>query len=120
MNPRVRLTTPSPCTSLPIPVWQALSTTNGLLALAPLALYPNPAHGQFVVVVPAELRPTTALQPTALRLYNALGQLVLEQPARRIPASGELTVDVAQLPAGIYTLRLNLVTGLKSCNVVIY
>ena len=96
---------------------QALATTAGLPAAAGLTLYPNPAHGHFTVIVPLELRKLAGQAP--LRLYNALGQLVLEQPCR-LAATGELTVDVANMPAGIYTLRLLLADGVKSCNVAIY
>jgi hypothetical protein len=73
-----------------------------------VTIYPNPAHDQFVVQVPAALRPVAATTP--LRLYNAMGQLVLEQPLL-LSAAGELTVSVAQLPPGLYTLHLALRTG---------
>ncbi|MBF9236173.1 VCBS repeat-containing protein [Hymenobacter sp. BT683] len=97
---------------------------NGLLlaatAVTPtgpqVTLYPNPAPGRFAVAVPAELRPITARAP--LRLYNAVGQLVLEQPWQ-LSASGELTVDATRLPAGVYTLRLELKNGPASYKVVL-
>ncbi|HET9501934.1 MAG TPA: FG-GAP-like repeat-containing protein [Hymenobacter sp.] len=80
-------------------------------------LYPNPAHGQFVVAVPAALRPVGAAGP--LQLYNSIGQLVLEQPFQ-LTAAGEAVVPVAQLPAGIYTLHLALRTGVSTYKVAIY
>jgi hypothetical protein len=84
---------------------------------APLVtVYPNPAHGQFVVAVPARLR--SAAAGTPLRLYNAVGQLVLEQPLQ-LSAKGELTVDVAHLLPGLYTLHLPLRDGPATYKVVL-
>jgi hypothetical protein len=80
-------------------------------------LYPNPAHGQFVVAVPAALRPIGAAVP--LQLYNSVGQLVLEQPLQ-LTAAGEVAVPVAQLPAGVYTLHLTLSTGVSTYKVAVY
>jgi len=85
---------------------------------APVLLYPNPAHGQFVVAVPAALRPA-ASAGHLLQLHNALGQLVLEQPLR-LSASGEQAVDVASLPAGLYTLRLPLSNGPATYKISVY
>ena len=95
----------------------ALATTPASFAAAGLAVYPNPAHAHFTVSVPPGLRQLAAQAP--LRLYNALGQLVLEQ-ASRVSAAGELTVDVQRLPAGVYTLRLLLGNELRACRVVVY
>lgn len=98
---------------------KALATSPAAAALAPpVSVYPNPAHGQFGVVVPPALRPAAG-QATRLRLTNALGQLVLEQPLR-LSASGELTVNVAALAAGLYTLRLDLGTGPATCKVSVF
>ena len=79
-----------------------------------IKVYPNPALGRFTVVVPQELRPAT---PTPLRLYNVLGQLVLEQSWQ--PAGGEQTVEVAHLPPGLYSLRLVLRDGPATFKVVL-
>ena len=81
-----------------------------------VSVYPNPAHGQFVVVVPAALRPTAA---GTVQLVNALGQLVHEQPLR-LSASGELVVAVAHLPPGLYTLHLPLRSGRSVCKISLY
>jgi hypothetical protein len=97
---------------------QILATAAGRPTASPVVLYPNPAHGQFAVVVPAELRPA-ALGAAPLRLYNSVGQLVLEQPVQ-FSASGELTVDVARLPTGMYTLRLALKNGVVSYKVTLF
>jgi hypothetical protein len=84
---------------------QLLASRPGAGAAGRATLYPNPAHGQFRVLVPAELRAGAGSAP--VRLYNALGQAVLEQPFR-LSAAGELTVSVAHLAAGLYTLHLPL------------
>jgi len=94
-----------------------LATTAAQPGLPSVEVYPNPAHGQFVVQVPAALRLAAATAP--LRLYNAMGQLVLEQPLR-LSAEGELTVSVAQLPPGIYTLHLALRTGNSTYKLAVY
>lgn len=62
-----------------------------------LQVAPNPsADGRFRVRVPAG--------PTArLRVRDALGRLVLEQPA---PAAAETTLDLSRCRAGLYTLEL--------------
>ncbi|MET4074605.1 FG-GAP-like repeat-containing protein [Hymenobacter sp. UYCo722] len=87
----------------------SLATASARPATAAVALYPNPAHEQFRLVVPAALRPATATA-LPLRLYNALGQLVRTQPVS-LSASGEAVVHVGQLPAGLYTLHVGLQSG---------
>ena len=82
-----------------------LSTASSQAAAA-LTLYPNPAHGQFTLrLAPALWQAAAAASP--LRLYNALGQLVLAQ-ALRLTAAGMATIGVAHLPPGIYALRLQV------------
>ncbi|RYY10747.1 MAG: T9SS type A sorting domain-containing protein [Cytophagaceae bacterium] len=94
-----------------------LATRTAQPGLPGVEVYPNPAHGQFVVKVSAALRPAASATP--LRLYNAVGQLVLEQPLQ-LSAAGEVAVSVAQLPAGIYTVRLALSTGVATYRVAVY
>lgn len=86
-------------------------------ATAAVMLYPNPTHGQFAVMVPAELRPNFVRTP--LRLYNSVGQLVLEQ-FWQPSASSEILVDATRLPTGIYTLRLELNHGLASYKLILH
>jgi len=88
----------------------ALATAPGLVA-AEVALYPNPAHSQFTVTVPA-LAGASGMQA---ELLNALGQVV-----RRHTATGtSLTVDAAGLAAGVYTLRLHVGSGTVAKRVVL-
>jgi hypothetical protein len=98
---------------------QALGTTAATPGVPGATVYPNPARGQLVVAVPAELRPAATAAPTPLRLYNSVGQLVLEQPLQ-LTAAGEVKVSVAQLPAGIYTLHLVLRNGVSTHRVAVY
>jgi hypothetical protein len=78
-----------------------LATAPAALA-AQVLLYPNPAHGSFVVVLPG-LTGTSTVQA---ELFNALGQVV-RQKQYALSASGTtLTVPTTGLAAGMYTLRL--------------
>ena len=95
----------------------SLATASARRATAAVALYPNPAHEQFRLVVPVALRPATSTA-LPLRLYNALGQLVQAQPVT-LSASGEAMVNVGQLPAGLYTLHVQLQSGPVVLRVVI-
>jgi hypothetical protein len=86
----------------------SLRFTAGALATAPaltaaqVALYPNPAHARFAVLMPG----VAGAAAVRAELVNSLGQVVRRQAAA-LPASGAtLTVETAELAAGVYTLRL--------------
>ncbi|MCC2548037.1 T9SS type A sorting domain-containing protein [Hymenobacter sp. BT175] len=73
----------------------ALSTASQVLSQQ-VQLYPNPAHGQFRVLLPA------SVASAQLTLLNALGQTV-----RTLNATGTSTlVDASGLAQGVYTLRV--------------
>ncbi|WP_233636034.1 FG-GAP-like repeat-containing protein [Hymenobacter setariae] len=95
----------------------ALATTAAVPASL-VTLYPNPAHGQFVLAVPASMR-AAAATASPLRLYNGIGQLVLEQPMH-LSANGEQTLDIAALPAGMYHLCLPLNGHISSYKLLVY
>ena len=79
----------------------ALATAAEVLATN-VTLYPNPARHTAAVLVPA-VAGATQVQ---LTLLNVLGQVVLARTAA-LPATGAaLTLDVAGLARGVYTLRL--------------
>jgi hypothetical protein len=79
----------------------ALATATALTA-AQVELFPNPAHARFAVLMPG-VAGAAAVQA---ELVNSLGQVVRRQMAA-LPASGAtLTVETAELAAGVYTLRL--------------
>jgi hypothetical protein len=68
------------------------------LAAAEVALYPNPAHNAFTVLVPA-VATATSLHAD---LLNALGQVVRRQDATPTASGTHLNVDAANLtPASI-------------------
>lgn len=76
-------------------------------AVAPAAavgLWPNPAHGTVHVEL-SEAAPA----PVQLRLHDALGRVVWAQPV----AAGTtvVRVPVADLPPGVYTVRLGTATA---------
>ncbi len=63
-----------------------------------LFIYPNPSSG----IIQISLSPVQG--EATCRLYNAVGQTVLEQ---QIPAgTGRLSLDISTLPRGWYVLRL--------------
>jgi len=85
---------------------------------AQVHLFPNPAHEQFTIVVPVELRPAAGTL-AQVQLYNTIGQQVLEQ-RMALDATGSMQVNVAHLPAGIYTLHLPLGGQVTTLKLVVY
>jgi hypothetical protein len=78
-----------------------LATAPALTA-AEVTLFPNPAHAQFSVLVPA-VAGATRVQAT---LLNALGQVVRRQSAASSAQGTRLEFETGNLAAGVYTLRL--------------
>jgi hypothetical protein len=76
------------------------ATRNETLA-ATVGLYPNPAHGSFVLAVPAG-----PLHAATATLHNALGQVVQARQLRLPAAGGTAEFDVHGLAAGVYSLTL--------------
>lgn len=72
------------------------------LAAGQLELYPSPAHGAFVLRLPA-LAAGTAVQ---VSLLNSLGQQLRSQCLTAAGGQTQLTVEVAALAAGLYTVRV--------------
>ena len=87
--------------------------TNAPLATAPAALaamvtlYPNPAHGTAMLLLPATLRGQSASQ---VEIFNTLGQSVLR---RTVAAGGsdQVELPLSSLASGIYTVRATTATG---------
>lgn len=72
------------------------------LQAASVQVYPNPAHQQFTVQLPA----VPGARQVQATLLNALGQEVRRHTAA-LPAAGlQLPIDVRGLKAGVYVLRL--------------
>ncbi|MCB2377582.1 T9SS type A sorting domain-containing protein, partial [Hymenobacter sp. BT635] len=91
-----------------------LSAQNGFTA-ASVSVYPNPAHQQFTLRLPAV---SGAAQATVV-LYNVLGKSVRETTLP-LPAGGaQTTLDVQNLPVGVYVLRVQAGTAIITKQVVV-
>ena len=90
--------------------------TAGLRPAESVAVHPNPAHGQFTVVVP----PVAGAATVQLTLLNMLGQTVGQQQAL-LPAgrTQQVQMDCAWLPVGVYLLRLQAGPYLETRRVVV-
>ncbi|WP_177204848.1 FG-GAP-like repeat-containing protein [Hymenobacter arizonensis] len=90
---------------------RSLATATGTRApqLAGVEAYPNPATTQLTVARPAALR-----GPLTASLFDALGREVRRAEVAA-PAS---TVSVADLPRGVYVLRLAAPAGVSSQRIV--
>ena len=87
----------------------------GPLSAADVAVYPNPNHGSFRVLLPAVPGATQA-QAT---LLNALGQQVWQRPVALSPAGTSFAVEAASLARGVYTLRVQAGTSTVARRVVV-
>ncbi len=94
---------------------QTALATVPVLTAELVSVYPNPAHGSFAVLVPGVAQATSV----QAELLNTLGQAVRRQSAA-LPAAGTtLTVETANLAAGVYTLRLTAGATVLAKRVVI-
>jgi hypothetical protein len=64
-------------------------------------IYPNPTGGNFFIELPSA-------KNTLLDLYNTQGQLVLSQKKMTQLADNQYEANVADLPKGIYILKMKL------------
>jgi hypothetical protein len=94
------------CASLPSAPLLVNSSVKPLAGSA-LSVYPNPTVDGNVSV---ELRGYS--KATELRVYNAVGQQVLERTLPGQPGVQTATLDLRQLPAGVYILRARTEGGL--------
>ncbi|HEX8425244.1 endonuclease [Hymenobacter sp.] len=79
------------------------STTKNISLNTGIAVYPNPAATTVQVKIPG-LR---GQHSADIRLYNALGQLVLAQ-ARQLTGADTATLNVQKLPTGLYSVRVTV------------
>ncbi|WP_167856680.1 FG-GAP-like repeat-containing protein [Hymenobacter aquaticus] len=82
---------------------------------AATGVYPNPAHGSFLVQLPKVAQGGTA----ELVLLNALGQQVHQQAAALSAVGSSATVRVPALAAGVYVLQVRLGTEVISKRIVL-
>ncbi|MBC8085310.1 MAG: T9SS type A sorting domain-containing protein, partial [Hymenobacter sp.] len=85
---------------------RVLATTSNQLS-GQVSIYPNPAHSQVAVQLPA----TLSGQPVRATLLNSLGQ-VMVQSSLPGSAGAVRTMPLPALATGIYTLRLQTSAGL--------
>ena len=93
------LTNPNPNTTLGFLAAltdPTLTATAAGRTLAPVQLFPNPAHRTATLRLPA------GTAPAPLTLTDALGRAVRRYP---VPAGPEAALDLQGLPAGLYLLR---------------
>ena len=83
-----------------------LANVNAGLA-AQVQLFPNPAHGTFALLLPAGL----GQAPVAVRMTNALGQLVSERTVAMTAAGASVQVNVSALAPGVYSVHLSSAHG---------
>ncbi|GAB3578422.1 T9SS type A sorting domain-containing protein [Hymenobacter daeguensis] len=79
------------------------------------SLAPNPAAGRTTLFV-------TLARPETVRVevLDAVGRRVLDRPAQHMTAGAqELTLDLGQRPAGLYTVRLSTSQGTRTSKLTI-
>ena len=76
-----------------------VSTNEGIIEVRPYAYYPNPAKEQL------HMQFSPDVQPAQLELYDLQGRLVSAQN------KAFESIDMSQLPAGTYTMRVTLEDG---------
>jgi len=78
-------------------------------------LFPNPAHGGFTLLLPAEL----GQQAVVVQVLNQLGQQVAARTVPMTAAGASTGFDTSVLAPGIYSLRLMSAKGLVVKRVVV-
>ena len=78
------------------------TATNSAALASLVQLYPNPAHGSFTLLLPAEMGRVAV----TAKLFNQLGQLVAERALPITAAGASAQFDVSGLAPGVYSLRL--------------
>jgi len=76
-----------------------VGTSEGSIEVRPYAFYPNPVKEQLLMQFSPDV------QPKQIELYDLLGRLV------RTQGNAFESIDMGQLPAGTYTMRVTLENG---------
>ncbi|SMB79650.1 FG-GAP repeat protein [Hymenobacter roseosalivarius DSM 11622] len=94
-----------------------LSVLASQSAVTPVSVtvFPNPAQEQFTVVLPA----VSGKQLAEVQLYTLVGQRVRESQVKLGVAQTHTSVPVADLPVGVYVLRIYIGDALVTKQVVI-
>jgi hypothetical protein len=85
-----------------------LAATSGKKLEGGLTLFPNPVSAGKLTIVLAGVETRSAIQ---VQIISSLGQIVKNKTLNPFTASTEYTFSVDDLPAGIYTLRLQTAEG---------
>jgi hypothetical protein len=72
-------------------------------------IYPNPAKDDFITIKLQDL------QASDLLIYNTLGQLIKSAPV----TADQMTLSIAELPAGIYQLQIQTAEGMAVKRLVV-
>ncbi|WP_460501099.1 T9SS type A sorting domain-containing protein, partial [Hymenobacter agri] len=85
------------------------------LAGGNLSVFPNPAHRAFTLSLPA----LGSVRTARVELLNALGQVVSTRVLTLNPAGTRSTLDVTDLPTGLYVVRVQAGTETATTRLVI-
>ncbi len=86
---------------------------NGTVA-ASMFITPNPAQDEVTITVNADANSAVTLVAT-----DALGQVVLQRSVGLAKGANRVSVDVNDLPSGIYLLSLRMMNATHGCRLVI-
>jgi hypothetical protein len=112
-NVRLTVSTPFGCSNSSQQIIHIVSTGTQEGEAPMLHVFPNPADERVVLVLPDNFTGSNRL-----RVVNALGQTVVD---REMPASGkQMTLDVAELPAGAYGISVESAGKRAVARVVIH
>lgn len=89
-------------------------SSNEFATLSKLRVYPNPAN-QYVII---ELNSSIS-QSTLVELLSINGRVVLRSSEALSPGDNSLELDLGELPAGLYHLRMQMDGGLINAPVII-
>ena len=101
--------------STPVTFTTLVTATQNAALAQQVQLYPNPAQRGFWLEVPAHL----SRQPVTVTLLNSIGQQVQQRTLPAASAGSKVEFDAAQLPRGVYSLRLNTAAGVLVKRLVI-
>jgi hypothetical protein len=96
---------------------KALLAATASVRLAGVRLYPNPAHAQVAVQLPAGWAASSGRGAAVLTLFDAQGRAVRTQALR--PTAATAVVPLTGLAPGLYRLRLQAGGQHASCRLIV-
>lgn len=82
---------------------------------ATVAVYPNPAHGSAVLLLPSTLR---GQQASLVQVFNSLGQVVLSRTVS-VGGADQVELPLSGLASGVYTVRASTTAGTVARQLVV-